>query len=215
MNNNLPTNSPTRTPKQQLALSVTAALRIAGPQRAGKPQKLRPVDVMRLTGMSRSTLRPLLDTTETSGRNPDLDTLHKLAQAIGVPLAFLLMTPQDWRVLIKAIGSLGDHQVAAHGLVTDALGGPALAEEVLKRCKVHPERPPLGVDYDQQEIQRLDARNEWRRRCSLVVAALAQPASGGDRRPFADLTALAAALANEMTPYNPAPDNGGQNQQGA
>jgi len=199
----LPPDAPTRTPKQQLALSVTAALRVAGPDRAGKPNKLRQVDVMRLTGMSRTTLRPLLDTTESSQRNS------------GVPLAFLLMTPTDWRVLIKAIGAIADHQAAAHGLVTDALGSPALAEAVLKRCKVHPERPPLGVDYALEEIKRLDARNEWRRRCSLVMAALAQPAARGDRKSFVDMTALAAALANEMTPYNPAPDNSSQDQEGS
>lgn len=193
----------TRTPKQQLALSLTAALRVAGPGRSGKPNKLRQVDVMRRTGMSRTTLRPLLDTTEPSQRNPDLATLHKLAQAIGVPLAFLLMTPQEWRVLIKAIGAINDYQAAANGLVTDELGNPELAEAVLKRCKVHPDRPPLGVTYDPQEIKRLDARNEWRRRSSLVMAALAQPAARGDRKFLVDLTALAAAMANEMTPHNP------------
>lgn len=202
-----------RSPKQQLALSISAALRVAGPGRTGKPSKLRQVEIMRRTGMSRTTLRPLLDTTASSQRNPDLTTLNKLAHAIGVPLAFLLMTPTDWHVLIKAIGAIADHQAAAHGLVTDALGSPALAEEVLKRCKVHPERPPIGVDYDLQEIKRLDARNEWRRRCSLVMAALTQPAALGDRKSLVDMTALASALANAMTPYNPVPDNSSQDQE--
>lgn len=191
------------TPKQQLALSVTAALRVAGPGRDGKPNKLRQIDVMRRTGMSRTTLKPLLDMTDSTQRNPDLSTLQKLAETMGVPLAFLLMTPDDWRDLIKAIAALADYRTAAHGLVTDSLGGPALAEAVLKRCKVHPEYPPLGAAYDAEEIQRLDARNERRRRTGLVMAALAQPAARGDRRQFADLTALSAALANEMTPFNP------------
>jgi transcriptional regulator with XRE-family HTH domain len=189
--------------KKQLALSVTSALRVAGPDRDGKPHKLRQIDVMRRTGMSRTTLKPLLDTTDSSQRNPDLSTLQKLAEAMGVPVAFLLMTPDDWRGLIKAIGTLADYQTAARGLVTDSLGGPAFAEVILRRCKVHPEYPPFGVAYDAQEIRRLDARNEWRRRTSLVMAALAQPAARGDHRKFADLTALAAALANEMTPFNP------------
>lgn len=203
MHESLPPNGHTHTPKKQLALSVIAALRVAGPGRAGKPNKLRQIDVMRLTGMSRTTLRPLLDTTEPSQRNPDLATLHKLAQVIGVPLAFLLMTPEDWRVLIKVIGAINDYQAAANGLVADELGSPELAEGVLKRCKVHPDRPPFGVAHDPQEIKRLDARNEWRRRCSLVMAALAQPAARGDRKSFVDLTAIAAAMANEMTPHNP------------
>ncbi|MGB3432802.1 helix-turn-helix domain-containing protein [Achromobacter sp.] len=196
-------NGPKHTPKKQLTLSVTAALRVAGPNRDGKPHKLRQIDVMRRTGMSRTTLKPLLDMTDSSQRNPDLATLQKLAEAMGVPLAFLLMTPDDWRSLIKAIGTLADYQAAAHSLVSDALGGPAFAETVLKRCKVHPEYPPFGATYNAQENQRLDARNEWRRRTSLVMAALAQPAARGDHRKFADLTALAAALANEMTPFNP------------
>lgn len=203
MNETLLPDASARTPKQQLALSVTAALRVAGPGREGKPKKLRQVDVMRRTGMSRTTLKPLLDLNESSQRNPDLTTLHKLAQAIGVPLAFLLMTPTDWRVLIKAIGAINDHQSAANGLVADELGNPELAEAVLRRCKVHPDRPPLGVAPDPQENKRLDARNEWRRRCCLVMAAIAQPAARGDRKSFVDLTALAASLANEMTPYNP------------
>lgn len=200
-------NSGSRALKQQLALNITAAMRVAGPVRAGKSSKLRQIDVMRSTGVSRTTLKPLLATTEFGQRNPDLTTLHKLAQAIGVPLAFLLMAPEDWRVLIKAIGAFSDYQAAARELVTDALGSPELAEAVLKRCKVHPERPPLGVPYDPQEIQRLDARNEFRRRCSAVMAALAQSAARGEQRSFVDLTALAAALANAMTPYNPMPEN--------
>ena len=191
-------------------MSVTSALRVAGTDRAGKPKKMRAVDVMRRTGMSRSTLRPLLETTEPSQRNPDLDTLHKLAQAIGVPLPFLMMAPSDWRVLMRAMGAIAEYRDAAHGLVTDELGSPSLAEAVLKRCKVHPERSPFGAAYDSGENKRLDARNEWRRRCSLVMAALAQPASRGDRKFLVDLTALAAALANEMTPYDPVSDNSGQ-----
>jgi len=212
MTASLTSNSPQHTPKKQLALSVMAALRVAGPDRDGKPQKLRQIDVMRRTGMSRTTLKPLLDTTDSSQRNPDLSTLQKLAEAMGLPLAFLLMTPDDWRSLLRAIGTLTHYQTAAHGLVSDTPGGPALAEAVLKRCKVHPEYPPLGATDNAQENRRLDARNEWRRRTSLVMAALAQPAARDDHRKFADLTALAAALANEMTPFNPGgstpnPDN--------
>lgn len=208
------TDVQTQALKRQIALNVTAALRVAGQDRAGKPSKMRQVDIMRITGMSRTTLRPLLDTTGSNSRNPDLATLNKLALAIGVPVAFLLMTPRDWRVLIKAIGGLADHQAAAQGLVNDELGSPSLAEAVLRRCKVHPERPPFGAEYDMQEIKRLEARNESRRRSSLVMAALAQPAARGDRKSFVEITALAAALANEMTPYNPAPDNIGQDQKG-
>ena len=213
MNETQPLETSKRTPKQQLALNVVAALRVAGPRNEqGKANKLRQVEVMSRTGMSRTTLRPLLNTTESIQRNPDFTTLHKLAQSIGVPLAFLLMAPEDWRVMIKAIGAINDYKAAANGLVTDELGNPELAEAVLKRCKVHPEPRPFGVTNTSQENERLEARNEWRRRSSLVMAALAQPAARGDRKFLVELTALAAALANEMTPYNPEPDNSSHNQ---
>lgn len=188
---------------KQISLSVIAALRVAGPTRGGKPNKLRPVDVMRQTGMSRSTLRPLLNPTGPEHRNPDLGTLQRLADVIGVPVAFLLMTPSDWRVLNSAIDAIADSRQAAREVVGDELGSPALAETVLRRCKVHPDRPPLGVAPDPKEMERLDARNEWRRRCSFVMAALTQPAGRGDQRAFAELTALAASLANAMTPHDP------------
>lgn len=192
-----------RIPKQQIALSVMAALRVAGPARGGKPHRLRPIDIMRETGMSRSTLRPLLNPSGQEQRTPDLGTLQRLADVIGVPVAFLLMTAADWRALNRAIDALTDIRQAAREVVGDELGSPTLAEAVLKRCKVHPERPPLGVTPDPEEMQRLEARNEWRRRSSLVLAALAQPASRGDHRSLVELTALAAALANAMTPHNP------------
>ena len=198
-----PHSANTRTLKRQLALNLMAALRVAGPARAGKANKLRQIDVMRSTGMSRTTLRPLLDTSNRNQRNPDLVTLHKLAHAIGVPLAFLLMSPDDWRRLAKISNGLGLYRTAAEALVTDELGSPAIAEIVLKRCKVHPDRPPMYADPQPEELKRLDARNEWRRRCSLVLAALAQPAARGERSFFVELTALSAALANAMTPHDP------------
>lgn len=203
-----------RTAQQQIALSVMAALRVAGPARDGKPHRLRAVDIMRRTGMSRSTLRPLLNPGGPEQRNPDLGTLQRLSDAIGVPVAFLLMTAADWRALNRAIDAVADIRQAAREVVGDELGSPTLAEAVLKRCKVHPERPPLGVAPDPEEMQRLEARNEWRRKSSLVLAALAQPASRGDHRSLAELTALAAALANAMTPHNPGGSHNDHEQEG-
>lgn len=188
---------------RQLALNLNAALRVAGTSRSGNPSKLRQADILRRTGMSRTTLAPLLSTTNAAERNPDLTTLQKLAQAIGVPLAFLLMTPEDWRVMAQATAALDNFQEAAQQVVADDIGSPEMAEAVLRRCKVHPERPPFGAPPAPDEMTRLEGRNEWRRRCSLVVAALAQPASRGEPIALIRLTALAASLANQMTPHDP------------
>lgn len=189
--------------KQQLAINLKAALCVAGVDQDGKASKLLSVDIVRKTGMSRTTLRPILEVNDANGRNPDLETIDKLAKTLGVPLAFLLMTPDDWRVLTRVAKSFGHYQQAANGLVTDELGSPALAERVLKRLKVHPDPMIHEDDPNLMEIKRLEARNAFRRRCSLVLSALAQPAARGDREYFVDLTALASAMALEMTPTNP------------
>jgi hypothetical protein len=189
--------------KRQLSMNVTSAMRVAGPDKQGKPSKLTTMAVLRSTGMSRSTLRPVIDKDGSSTRGADLNTLQKLAKALGIPLPFLLMAPEDWQALVKAIRSIDDHQVAAQIVVSDPVGSPAQAVAVLRRCKVHPDIAPLGVPVDPAEKKRLDARNEWRRRSSMVLAALAQPAARLDANSLVELTALAAALANVMTPHSP------------
>lgn len=203
MSNHQSTSSSRKT-KRQLSQNVKAALLVAGESVEGKAAKLRPIDVMRKTGISRTTLRPILEDGDNSERTPDLETITKLADLLGVPVAFLLMTADDWRMLIRAMNSLSHYQKAADVLVGDGLGNAAMAEQVLRRCKVHPEVPPLGASPDPVEAKRLDARNHLRRRNSLVVSALAQPASRGERQLIVDLTALASALAVEMTQYNAA-----------
>lgn len=192
-------------PDKQLALSLIAALRVAGPMREdGKAGPLRAVAVQKGTGIARSTLRALKDLSGKSEHNPDFRTLCRLADFLGIPVAFLLMRPRDWDAMRLAIDGIRDPLRAADRLVGDSIfGGPEIAEKVLKECGVHPERPPIGAYTNEQEQARLSARNERRRRTSHVMAALAQPAAC-NRAAHVLLTAFAASFVNHATPTDPA-----------
>lgn len=177
----------------------------------GRPGKLRIADLMRSTGMSRTTISPLMDKDAINTRSPDLATLHKVAEALGVPLAFLLMTPSDWVVLHKAARLMnpeGEFMEAAKQVVGDTISSPEKAVAVLERCKVHPDRRPIGQS-NEKEQRSLDARNEWRRRISLVMGALTL--RGGQASLAVEMTALAAILGNLLTPSDPKPNNDSQN----
>ncbi|MCZ8158387.1 MAG: helix-turn-helix transcriptional regulator [Rhizobiaceae bacterium] len=52
-------------------------------------------------GISRSSLTKILKQEE--GANPGLKTICQLAEALGVPPAFLLMRDRDWKVLAEAV----------------------------------------------------------------------------------------------------------------
>ncbi len=212
MNDSQPSTTSSLTPGQHLALNISAACLKAGPVNIdGRPGKLRIADLMRSTGMSRTTISPLMDKDAVNTRSPDLATLYKVAEALGVPLAFLLMTPSDWVVLHKAsrlMNPEGEFMEAAKQVVGDTISSPEKAVAVLERCKVHPDRRPIGQS-NEKEQRSLDARNEWRRRISLVMGALTL--RGGQASLAVEMTALAAILGNLLTPSDPKPNNDSQN----
>jgi transcriptional regulator with XRE-family HTH domain len=212
MNDSQSSETSSPTPGQHLVLNIFAACLKAGPVTIeGRPGKLRIADLMRRTGMSRTTISPLMNKDAVTTRSPDLATLHKVAQSLGVPVAFLLMTPSDWVVLHKAARLMspeGEFMEAAKQVVGDTISSPEKAVAVLERCKVHPDRRPIGLS-NEKEQRSLDARNEWRRRTSLVMGALTL--RGGQASLATEMTALAAILGNLLTPSDPKPDNDSQN----
>ncbi|MFT3859142.1 MAG: helix-turn-helix transcriptional regulator [Aquabacterium sp.] len=58
------------------------------------------------TGIARSTLAKFLSSEDESVINPDLQTLCRLAEALNIPPALLLMSTHDWSRLLSAIGGL-------------------------------------------------------------------------------------------------------------
>lgn len=181
-----------------LAINLTNVLNVAGTVgEDGKPKRIRSTDLQRATGIARSTLRPLL---KDAGReaNPDLKTLCKIADQVGVPVGFLLIAPQQWATLMQAIFDMPTMLAAADALEkTRRIHEPLDAEKVLNYAGVHPIRPPRGEAQsgNSARLAELKLKNAQTTRGAAVIAALLQSgAETPDTRK--QLTALAASLAN-------------------
>lgn len=199
--------NPPKTIGQCFSENLTAVLAVAGKQRDnGSPGPFSSVRVQRETGIARSTLRALKAPRGGADANPDLSTINRIAEALGVPPAFLLMRPQDWAELALAIGDSGDYMAAATKLLQeDQLDARNPVEKVLRECKVHPDVRPKGVGAS-PEVSRVNARDEWRRRSCLKLDALMLRQSRASR-PRAVLTAIAGAMVSRATPHNPSIDD--------
>lgn len=181
-----------------LSENLLLSMRVAGPaDRDGRATPLRAAELHRSTGIARSTLRELRNPKNGAEANPDLRTLTRLANALGLPVAFLLMRPEDWEMLCAAINNLRDPHDAATQLFGAGVDiGPDIAEKVLTRCGVHPSRLPITGISNSLEQGRIAEGNERVRRASYVLAALMQlPTRNEKSRTM--LTALAAAMANQ------------------
>lgn len=181
-----------------LAINLTNVLSVAGSiGEDGKPRRIRSTDLQRATGIARSTLRPLL---KDAGReaNPDLKTLCKIADEVGIPVGFLLLAPQQWATLMQAISDMPTMLAAADVLEKkQRIHEPLDAEKVLNYAGVHPISPPRGeaLSGNSARLDELKLKNARTTRGAAIVAALLQ---SGAETPESrkQLTALAASLAN-------------------
>ena len=153
--------------------------------------------LQRETKIARSTLRTLKTYSKTREVNPDLQTLSRIANALGIPVAFLLLGPHEWQALLRAVDDIAHMLNAADKLEEEAsLAGPQAAVQILRRAKVFPFVAPSQTDASELQQGALDSLNESRRRTTLVAAALAQ-AAARDKKSHKRLTAFAASLANQ------------------
>ncbi|MGV8863219.1 MAG: XRE family transcriptional regulator [Pseudomonas sp.] len=198
-----PPMAPAKTLGQYFSENLSAVLAIGGKQREdGRPGPVTATCIHRETGIARSTLRALKSPPDHLDPNPDLHTLTRIADVLGVPPAFLLMRPQDWLALGQAIGGSRDYLDAAMKLQQeDKLGQSNPVEKVLRECKVHPDARPMGVGAS-PEVSRVNARDEWRRRSCLKLDALMLRQVRA-AQPRALLAAIAGALVSSNTPHAP------------
>lgn len=188
----------------QLAKNLQVSMSVAGATREdGSAGPLSTAELQRRTGIARSTYRAIVSPVKGRKPNPDLRTLCRLADELGIPVAFLLMLPKDWTALLKTLDGLADPLRAAERIIKGNERGSAdLAERILRECRVHPERPPMSAAKDETGQARLEARNEWRRRTSHVLSSLMLQ-EYHDRQSLVMLAALTASYVNQSTPSDP------------
>lgn len=190
---------------KSLRMSINAALSVGGPERDdGKAGRLRDTDIFKQTGIARSTLRNIKNRSTEHATNPDLRTLKRLADTLGVPLAFLLMTPEDWELLIKSIGDLKDTTPIASEILGSEFGSHATVRRVLEYGGLLTMPRPFGASHNHSEQTRLDKINEDRRRVSHVIGALMlrQPEYKSRQEQHVALVALAASITNQIKQHN-------------
>jgi hypothetical protein len=187
----------------QLALNLDYALNVAGPAASsGRPSRLSSVAVNKQTGIARSTLRNLTRPAAGEIPRPDLHTLSRLADVIGIPLPFLLMRAEDWHTLCDVM----DFFPAMYGETVDLMKKEVAAsdlshmpERLLRHFKLHTDTVPPGIAQDAPERGKFLEQNEKRRRASHVLGRLMLRSALEEHKPM--LATLAAAIAHQLS-YN-------------
>lgn len=118
--------------------NLAKALRVAGGlSESGEIKHLQKSELAHLSGLSKGTVTKLTTTTECEEAKPDLETMCKLAYALNVSPAFLLMTERDWSFLLQAVGTLemfanpeGEREKPLIAILEDAAGKQQVDEAI-------------------------------------------------------------------------------------
>lgn len=88
----------------QFKLALRRLTTYGGDSRNGEPGRKTQVSLSEHANVKRSTLSTYMTPVDSDqGRNPGLDKLCRLAEALGLPPALLLMTSDDWSRLLAGV----------------------------------------------------------------------------------------------------------------
>ncbi|VVO40305.1 helix-turn-helix domain-containing protein [Pseudomonas fluorescens] len=85
--------------------NLLRAMQVSGTTESGDPKKLTQQHLSQNSGIARSTISKYL--TQHAEANPDLETLCRLASALNISPALLLMSEEDWLQLARALLEVG------------------------------------------------------------------------------------------------------------
>lgn len=99
-----------KTTAKSFVQNVRRAMQVAGRSKADYPEKLTQAQLSEESGVARSTLalHAELDADAERSPNPKLEQICRIADALNVPPAFLLMRREDWVRLAQAINYYAD-----------------------------------------------------------------------------------------------------------
>jgi transcriptional regulator with XRE-family HTH domain len=185
-------NEPSETEEFTFALTrasfreaLNRALRVSGESEEGLPERMTQVELVKRTGMARSTLAKYLadELDDDFPINPDLKMLCRLAEALNVPPAYLLMRPEDWKRLAHAAASLGkvsnmhaasDQPTGQPTRYASAAAQSVAGYEAARRLGVAPSNLQMQVvnDSDAKFAREVDERLARTRRSIRTTCAL-------------------------------------------
>ncbi len=182
--------------------NINAALSVGGPERDdGHAGRLRDTYIHKATGISRSTLRLIRKINQDEKLSPDLSTLHRLSELLGIPLPFLIMTPDDWNIIIKAIGDLNYMGEAANKSIKGDQISHSSVKKILMEGKMLITSKPCEESPNPKEIEHLDRINDNRRRVSHIIGSLMlmhSPSRIRSQNQELALVTLAASITNQI-----------------
>lgn len=90
--------------KRTVGSAVFRAMQVAGDAEGSYPSKLSQQGLSQRSGVARSTISKYIEAKDNpdSVLNPDLKTLCRIARALNITPAMLLLTPEDWSRLAQA-----------------------------------------------------------------------------------------------------------------
>ncbi|MFP3559158.1 helix-turn-helix transcriptional regulator [Paraburkholderia sp. SIMBA_049] len=185
--------------------ALRRAMTVAGETEDGKPTKVTQSDLSERSGISRSSIAKYLatGTDEGDAANPDLKTLCRLAHALNVPPAYLLMRPEDWRRLAQAAAAISialrDDEVQAistaasqsrHSPVDRSLAGLQLA----KRLGVAPSECRVAKELTSSEAALATDQLNDRSRLGVFTTCALPPLGQMAPEYYAPLLSLCATI---------------------
>lgn len=86
--------------------ALRRAMRVGGTDSDGNLEGMTQLQMREESGVGRSTIAKYLSASKENPANPTLDVLYRLAGTLGLPVAFLLMSADDWVRICHAIDYL-------------------------------------------------------------------------------------------------------------
>jgi transcriptional regulator with XRE-family HTH domain len=197
--------------RQSLGDALLRAMAVAAEADDGSPYKVTQDALSQRSGVARSTIAKYVATRADDSvlTNPDLKTLCRLAHALNVPPALLLMRPEDWRRLAQAATFLSqavlDPQVQA---ISSALAqterGSTAARSVagLKLAKrlgiykdnARAEQTGAPLDADAKALAEAVETMQDRSKLGVMATCALPPLGQMHEQYFAPLLSLCATL---------------------
>ncbi|MBY0242452.1 MAG: helix-turn-helix transcriptional regulator [Burkholderiaceae bacterium] len=163
--------------------SVLRAALVAADGEDGDPKKLTQHELAKKAGVGRSTIAKYSagGDDDKSVANPDLLTICRLADALNVPPAFMLMSADDWNHLAQAAAYYADamkdekfvtmSREIADSSVANAKSSALLGLNLAKKFKLHDDKP-VDADLKARYAEQITRQNKRVRGGILAMSAL-------------------------------------------
>lgn len=193
--------------RESLAAALRRSMQVACQDDEGRVSKISQHDLADRAGLARSSVAKYLAGGHGDGErsNPDLRSLCRMAAALNVPPALLLMRTSDWTRLVQAAHTLSlAMKDAGIQAVADGLGlvkenpaeRAAMALQVAQRMSMTTSRPIKIDDHGESNVR---ARRELqsiqdRQRMGVVTTCALPPLGRLDQYQQAALLCLCAVI---------------------